>query len=170
MSDTISSTFNQSTPQVVQTDPDLPEPKLNEVGTQENIGDLEPVENGQQAILEALGIDDAISHMPVGDQDNLSEVKQYVYDILERKGLSPTVGSIKKAISELKLEMGFDEEVEPSVILDRIGGIVKAWRDLSFIKDPKHRKSLFMKMAKLESSKEMDEFVYRQMNERKVWQ
>lgn len=168
MSDTISSTF-RSTPQVTQPQTNLPDPKPNEIGAQENVGDLEPIENGQQAILEALGIDDAIRNMSSGDQDNLGEVKQYVYDILERKGLSPTVGSIKKALTELKTEMGFDEEVEPSVILDRIGGIVKAWRNLSFIKDPKQKKSMFMKMAKLESSKEMDEFVYREMEARKVW-
>ena len=168
MKSVISSTFNKA-PEVVQSKIKLPDPKLNEVGAEENIGDLEPIENGQQAILEALGIDDAIHHMPASDQDNLGEVKQYVYDILERKGLSPTVGSIKKALTELKEEMGFDQEVEPSVILDRIGGIVKAWRNLSFIKDPKQRKSMFMKMAKLNSSKEMDEFVFREMEAKKIW-
>ncbi len=164
----ISSTFNKA-PEVVQPKVKLPEPKLNEVGAEENIENLEPVENGQQAILEALGIDDAIHHMPASDQDNLGEVKQYVYDILERKGLSPTVGSIKKALTELKEEMGFDQEVEPSVILDRIGGIVKAWRNLSFIKDAKQRKSIFMKLARMESSKEMDEAIYKEMEVRKIW-
>ena len=168
MKNMISSTFNK-TPEVSQPKVKLPDPKLNEVGAEENIGDLEPIENGQQAVLEALGIDDAIHHMPVSDQDNLGEVKQYVYDILERKGLSPTVGSIKKALTELKEEMGFDQEVEPSVILDRIGGIVKAWRNLSFIKDPQKKRSLFMKLAKLKSSKEMDEFVFRESEVSHVW-
>lgn len=163
----ISSTFNA--PQVAQPKVNIPDPKLNEVGAEENIGDLEPVENGQQAILEAMGIDDAIRNMSDADKDNLGEVKQYVYDILDRKGLSPTVGSIKKALMELKEEMGFDREAEPSIILDRIGGIVKAWRNLSFIKDSKQKRSLFMKMARMESSKEMDEFVYKEMEANKIW-
>lgn len=167
MSD-ISSTF-KPTPQVIQPQTNLPDPKPNEIGAQENVGDLEPVENGQQAILEALGVDDAIRNMSSDDQDNLGEVKQYVYDILERKGLSPTVGSIKKALSELKTEMGFDEEVEPSVILDRIGGIVKAWRNLSFMKDPQMKRALFMKLAKLDSSKAMDEEVYQAMEKGHIW-
>ena len=165
----ISTTFRSTTPQVVQVKPDIPDPKPNEVGAEENIGDLEPVENGQQAVLEALGIDDDINHLPADDKDNLGEVKQYVYDILERKGLAPTVGSIKKALTELKIEMGFDEEAEPSIILDRIGGIVKAWRNLSFIKDPKQKRSLFMKLAKMESSKEMDNVVYKTMEANKIW-
>src|SRR3990167_870638 len=163
----ISSTFNA--PQVAQPKVNIPDPKLNEVGAEENIGDLEPVENGQQAILEAMGIDDAIRNMSDADKDNLGEVKQYVYDILDRKGLAPTVGSIKKALMELKEEMGFDREAEPSIILDRIGGIVKAWRNLSFIKDSKQKRSLFMKMARMESSKEMDEFVYKEMEANKIW-
>jgi hypothetical protein len=167
MSD-ISSTFNQA-PEVSQPKSNLPEPKLNEVGAKEDVSALEPVEDGQQAILEAMGIDDEVRNMPKADQDNLGEVKQYIYNILDGKGLSPTVGSIKKALTILKEEMGFDEEAEPSVILDRIGGIVKAWRNLSFIKDPKERKSLFMKMAKMESAREMDQFVYEKMEEVKIW-
>ncbi len=165
----ISSTFN-NTPQVVAPKTNVPEPKPNEVGAEENVGDLELVENGQQAILEAMGIDDAIRHMSDSDQDNLGEVKQYIYDILDRKGLTPTVGSIKKALAELKEEMGFDQEAEPSIILDRIGGIVKAWRNLSFIKDPKQKRSLFMKLARMESSKEMDNFVFQESERRKIWQ
>lgn len=164
----ISASF-KNTPQVVQPKPDLPDPKPNEVGAEEDVSALEPVENGQQAILEAMGIDDAVRNLSDADQDNLGEVKQYVYDILDKKGLSPTVGSIKKALIELKEEMGFDQEVEPSVVLDRIGGIVKAWRNLSFIKDPKQKRSIFMKLARLPDSKAMDEFVYQEMEKGHIW-
>ena len=47
---------------------------------------------------------------------------------------------------------------------------VHAGYNLSFIKDPQQKRSMFMKMAKLNSSREMDEFVYKEMKAQKIWQ
>lgn len=152
----------------------IPEPKKNEIGASENVEDLEPIENreqssGQDIVLEALGIDDIVSNMPESDQDNLREVKKYVLDVIKSKGLSSTTKVFKDQLEKLRFEMEIDPDTEPSVVLDRIGGIVKAWKGLGFISDPKEKRALFMKLARQGSSREMHRLVFEEMEKRKVW-
>jgi hypothetical protein len=131
----------------------------------------EPIESRQvgTTVLKAIGIEDTVDSMPAEDRENLSEVGQYVSKIIERRGLEPVSSSYTSVLNDLKREMGLDDNAEPSIILDRIGGIVKAWRDLSFIPDPKEKRAFFMKLARCPDSKSMNRLVLEQMENYKVW-
>lgn len=167
MSDTV---FRSSTPPTVsQPKSDLPEPKLNNRGAQSDVESIRPVEDKSQAVLSAMGINDNLDVMPEGERDNLNEVAEYISDIANKRGLSQTQKSYDKVLSELKEEMGLDDDAEPSMILDRIGGVVKAWKNLSFISDPKQKRSIFMKLAKMDSSKDMNKAVLQEMEKNEVW-
>ncbi len=152
----------------------LPEPKKNEYGSDENLIDAEPLEMREDRsgdiVLESLGIDDSLRNLPEEDQENVGEVKQYVKDIMKSKGVSETFGNFKKTLDSIKSEMGLDADADPQIILDRIGGVVKAWKSLAFITNPKEKRSFFMKLAKLDSSSEMNRLVFEEMNKRQVWQ
>jgi len=163
-----------SPPPITQDSSALPEPVKNEVGAEENIADIEPLEvreesGGKDIVLEALDIDSQLSDLPGEDQDNVKEVKRYIFDIIKSKGLSSTVGAFKNTLSEIKSEMGLSEDSDPSVVLDRIGGVVKAWKNLSFISNPQEKRSLFMKLARQPDSKEMNRLVFDEMEKRSVW-
>lgn len=167
MSDTV---FRSSTPEVSQPTPNLPEPKPNNVGAEMDVESIRPVENKAVAVLGAMGISDDLNVMPPDDRGNLDDVAQYVSDIIDKRGLSQTPKSYEKVLSDLKEEMGLDADAEASIVLDRIGGVVKAWKNLSFIKDAKQKRGIFMKLARLESSKDMNRAVLELMNEHEVWQ
>lgn len=153
--------------------PDVPpapsEWKENTVGAEVTLQDKAPVDDGSQAILTALGIDDTTRNMPEEDQINLSEVDNYIKAILQGKGVALTQGAYQRTLDELRFEMGLDSEAEPSVVLSRIGGVVKAWRNLSFISDPREKRRILTKVARAESSSAMNRIVYEAMEDREVW-
>lgn len=136
--------------------------------------DREPIEiretEGRSIVLDALGITDDPSILPEIDKMNLFEVKGYVMEVMKSKGLGETVGAFKKTMNELKNEMGLDNEAEPSIVLDRIAGISKAWRNLSFLTDPQEKRRIFFRLANMKSSREMNHEVYKMMEKRSVWQ
>lgn len=154
------------------TAPALP-PEVNNQQVQSGEDDREPIElretHGVSIVLDALGIDDRLTNLPDEDRMNVTEVREYVLDIVKSKGLSPTVGAFKKTIDGLKDDMGLDKEAEPSIILDRIAGVVKAWKNLSFIKDPEEKRKIFNTLATLKSSSDMNKEVYRLMENYKIW-
>ena len=160
-------TFRESpVPQVEQ--PKLPDVPVNDQQVQSGHDDKEPVElrdKGGSVVLEALGINEDISSLPEEDKGNLTEVKDYVLGIVKAKGLSPTVSAFTKTLNSLREEMGLSDESEPSIVLDRIAGVVKAWRNISFIKDPAEKRRIFFKLAKLKSSEEMNKEVFNKYKE-----
>lgn len=160
------------TPQIVTHTESVPEPKKNEVGAQEDFGDLEPIDSDQSdgVILSAIGIDDSPRNLPESDKSNLHEMKSYVLDLLNSKGITPTLGAYKRMIGEIREKMDIDPDTEPSVLLDRIGGVVKSWKSIAFITDPKERRSVFMRLARQPDSKSMDRTIYEEMEKRRVWQ
>jgi hypothetical protein len=107
--------------------------------------------------------------LPEEDKQNIQEVKDYVLGIVKAKGLSPTVTNFKKTLEGIKGDMGLDTEAEPSIVLDRVAGVVKAWKNLSFIKDPGEKRKIFFKLANLKSSVDMNKEVYKLMNDYEVW-
>lgn len=160
------------TPVVEQPKVDIPEPEKDNTRVASGENDNEPIElreDGGSVVLDALNINEDIKSIPEADKENLGLVKDYVVEILKAKGLSETVGSFKKTLNSLKGEMGLDDEAEPSKILDRIGGVVKAWRNLSFIKDAGEKKKIFQKLASLESSEDMNREVFKMMENYKIW-
>jgi len=114
--------------------PKLPDATVNNERVMSGESDNEPVEiresEGKSVVLDALGITEDVASLPDEDKGNLSEVKDYVLGIMKAKGLSPTVSAFTKTMDSLRGEMGLDKEAEPSIVLDRIAGVVKAWRRL----------------------------------------
>ena len=163
-------TFKEVTPQVEQPKPDIPEPDMDKPVSGHS--DREPVElrdkNGS-IVLESLGINEDVQTLPEEDKANLNEVKDYVLGILKAKGVDATFSSFHRTLDSLKGEMGLDEEAEPSIVLDSIAGVVKAWRNISFIKDPAEKRRIFFKLARLKSSEEMNREVFRLMEDREIW-
>lgn len=160
----------QDTPEVQEAAPETELPKDRALSGE---SDREPIEireeKGQSVVLDALNISDPIDVLPEEDKSKVADVKQYVLDVMESRGLGATVASFKKVLDEVKEEMGLDREAEPSIVLDRISGVVRAWKNLSFIKDPSEKKSIFMKLANMKSSADMNREVYRLMNQYKIW-
>ena len=79
------------------------------------------------------------------------------------------MSAFTKTLNSLKGEMGLDDEAEPSIVLDRISGVVKAWRNLSFVKDLAEKKRIFFKLAKLNSSEDMNKELFKIMEGYQVW-
>ena len=152
----------------------LPESEPNRAGAEESIGSIEPLElredRGGDIVLEALGIEEDVAALPEEDQDNMKEVKKYVKDIMKAKGIESTFGNFKQTLDSLKYEMGLADNADPQVVLDRIGGVVRAWKQLSFISNPAEKRSLFMRLAKQPSSKDMNRIIFDEMEARSVWQ
>ena len=65
--------------------------------------------------------------------------------------------------------MGLDPDSEPSVVLDRIGGVMKSWKSLTFVKDPHEKRKVFMKLARAQDSKEMNKIIFEEMEARSIW-
>ena len=173
MSDNV--TFRDApAPVVEQPKVDLPEPKKDNTRVASGEEDHEPVEiresGGGSVVLDSLGIRENVESLPEADKANLQEVRDYVLQIVKAKGLSPTVSAFKKTLDSVKGEMGLDKEASPEVVLDRIAGVVKAWRNLSFVKDEDERRKIFVKLADAKSSKDMNKMVYDLMESYQVWQ
>jgi len=172
MPDTV---FRQAPEPTVLSQPkvDIPKPEVNKDHTVSGESDIEPIEireeGGGSVVLDALNISDKLHVLPDDDKAKVSEVKEYVLKIAKSKGLPATVGAFKKTLMGIKEEMGLDQEAEPSVVLDRIAGVVRAWRNLSFISDQTEKKRIFMKLANMSSSADMNKEVYRLMGQYEVW-
>ncbi len=134
--------------------------------------DIEPIEirdEKSDALLDALDIDGNLDEMPEEDVENHKEVKQYILDIIKKSGDSPTMGAFRRTLNDIKADMGLSEDADPSTILDRIGGVVKSWKSLSFIKSPSEKKSILSKLMRASDSKEMNRIVFESMEARGVW-
>lgn len=165
----------RSAPEPVSPKVEIPEPEIevdkSHVGEGET--DQEPIEmreeGGGSVVLDALNITDKLQVLPEQDKQNVSEVKEYVMKVMKSKGLGATVGHFKKTLGDIKTEMGLDQEAEPSIVLDRISGVVKAWKNLSFISDAAEKRRIFMRLSKMSSSSDMNREVYKLMNEYEIW-
>lgn len=149
----------------------IPEPQEPHKDDLSHHYEEEPVELAKEGevVLQAMGIDDIVHNMPAEDQENVLEVGRYVRNIIDKRGLEPVGSSYKRVLEDIKIDMGLDKDAEPAIVLDRIGGVVKAWRDISFVKDSREKRALFMKLARLQSSKEMNKLVFEEMERGKVW-
>lgn len=126
-------------------------------------------ESGHDIVLESLGIEDNPNALPEADKENAKEVKQYILDIIKKSGDSPTMGVFQRTLNDIKADMGLSENAEPSVILDRIGGVLKAWKSLTFIKDSHQKKSILSRLMRANDSKDMNRIVFDEMQRFSVW-
>lgn len=135
-----------------------------------DVGDIQPLEGTDgQNVLEAFGIQEDTMNLPDEDRTNLVEVEQYVRDIIQSTGKSPTRGTFNRVLSDLRGEVGLDSDADPAVVLDRIAGVARGWKAISFITDPKEKRSILKKLAKQPSSSAMNKLVFEEMNRKEVW-
>lgn len=162
------SVINRSTPDVGS---DIPE--SNNQGANVDLPSSEPIELREErsgdVLLESLGIQEDVKALPEKDKENLKEAKNYIYDLMKVDGLKNTVGSFKKTLDKVMGQMDLSSDTEISIVLDKIGGLVKAYKSISFIADPKERRALFMKMARQTDSKAMDKIALEAMEARMIW-
>lgn len=157
----------------VQTISDTPETfqdvehRPDSIDAGSSVGDIKPID--EVGALESLGISDDPEVMPEQDRENLGEMTNYVKSILKSRGVEATRANFEKTLNEVKYEMGLDPDTEPSLVLDRIAGVSRAWKDMSFIKNPQEKRALFMKLARQTDSKAMNRLVFEAMQDHKVW-
>ena len=144
--------------------------KENEVGAEENIEDIEPVEKTDEFILENLGVEDQVKNIPDDDKEYLSEISSYLKDVLKKDGINPTRGSLQRAFDKLKETLDLDPDTDPSVAIKKMGGLVKSWKFISFIKDLGERKKLFSRLAQQNSVEDMDKLIFEEYEKKKIWQ
>jgi hypothetical protein len=160
-------------PQVESAEPEVPAQELpvdNRVSAQNDIESIRPADKGDGTVLQALGIGEELNQLPPEEQDNVGEMENYIFESLKLKGVTPTRPNIENELYQLKYDMGLDPRAEMSTVLDRIGGVIKAWKNLSFVKDPIVKKNLFFKLANAKSSKDMNKIVFDEMERDSVWQ
>ena len=130
--------------------------------------DIEPIDENKDALLDSLDIDDSLDNLSEEDKENHKEVKQYILDIIKKSGDSPTMGAFKRTLNDIKADMGLSDDADPSSILDRIGGVVRSWKSLSFM-NPSQKKSILSKLMRATDSKDMNRIVLSAMNEAEIW-
>lgn len=159
------------TPEIATTETYIPEPVDNDSSGTGHADNLEPLEGvkAQEGILQAMGIDDSLGNLPEADAQNLVEVTEYISEIAKSRGLSPTTKSFKKVLDGVKEDMGLDADAEPEIVLDRLGGVIKAWKELTFISNPQEKRKIFMRLAQMKSSEDMNKEIFNLMESRKVW-
>ena len=149
-----------------------PGPK-DDTATESSGGNIEPIESFEKAggsvVLEALGVSEDARDLPEEARAGVGDIRRYVENIMAGRSLNATVGNFKEVLDEVREEMGVEGDVSPDAVIERISGVINAWRNLSFVKDPKEKRALFMKLSRAKTSEEMNKVVFEEMERRKVW-
>lgn len=124
---------------------------------------------GDNLVLETLGIADEIKNLPTESKENLNLIEEFIGEMMQQKQLKITGEAFRDTLKGVMEDMGIDPHTEPTVVLDRIGGVIKGWRNLSFITDPAEKRTLFMKLGRMKSSKEMNQLVFQEMSRKEVY-
>lgn len=160
----MSTSFREPAPEKPVTE--SPEP--NKYGYEETPEELRPAED-EQDVLEALGVGDNVRNLPTEDYQDLQELKGYLKSYMEEKGLPQTIRGMQKGIESLKEEFGLHQEADPQAVIQKIGGIARSWKELSFVQDVEERRKILIKLIGASSRKEMDKIIFKEMEDRKVW-
>ena len=131
--------------------------------------DNTPRDRGDGLVMELLEGGSNIDNLPQEVKENIGEIENYIHDSLDKRGVAPTASNIKGELTRLKEDMGLDPQATPEAVIDRIGGVVKAWKNLSFVKDASEKKQIFFKLANAPTSKAMNEIVFKAMENHQVW-
>jgi len=143
------------------------QPESQNTGASEDIS--EPIKDIPVAVLESFELNDDPKMLGSEETENLTEIGTYINQLLKKKDVLPTKETYKETLDNLREEMGIDKQTDPQMAIDRISGVIKAWRDLSFIKDPHEKRSLFMKLARCSDSKAMNKTVFEIMEDKQIW-
>lgn len=161
--------FRSSAPSAPEPPTPGPEGELNTRSGEQTVEDLRPIEDPSGEVLTALGIEDLVKNLPEGDQNNLQEVSQYIIDVMKMKKLQQTASAFRDTFDSIKETLEIDPNTEPTAILERIGNLIRSWKSISFVSDPAERRQLLMKLARLKTSQEMDDMLFREMSNKQVW-
>lgn len=131
--------------------------------------DNTPRDRGDGIVLELLEGGANVDNLPQETKENITEIENYLYNSLEKRGVAPTTSTIKGELTRIKNDMGLDPQATPEAVIDRIGGVVKAWKSLSFVTDASEKKQIFFKLANAQNSKAMNEIVFKAMEHHQVW-
>jgi len=167
MADTV---FRSSIPTAPEAHEPGPEPVPNTQGAQEHPVVSEPLESPTQGVLSSLGLEDSLRDLPEETTSKLEDIGRYVAEDLKARGVAPTQEAFDRTVINLKFELGLDLDATPETVIDRLGGVIQAWRELSFVRDPAEKRSLFMKLARQPDSRSMHRLVFEEMERRRVWQ
>lgn len=169
-------TFRTATPQSFSPVSTATPPDPSNVGANldpENLADIEPLSDresrGTDIVLESLGIEENIHELPQEAKENITETNLYVKSIMKSRGLEPTIGNFKTVLEDIKQDMGLDTNVDPSILLERIGGVVSSWKELSFIKDAREKRTIFSKLMRANDASEMNKIVFEEMERKHIW-
>lgn len=173
MSDlTFSKASIQEAPQDIPVD-DSPKPEVKKDRSGEMpASDLEPItkENSAETILNLMGIDDNPEFLSESDMSNLKDVADLIESMVKQKGLQEIKASYEKVLEKFMEDLEIDKLSEPSKALEKMAKCIDAWKSLAFLRDPKERRSIFMRLGKLSDAKEIDSSLMQIMESRKVWQ
>lgn len=159
----------RSAPEPVNVEPHESEFVENKVGAE--ISDTpEPLEGEKvdNAVLDVIGLDDTFHDLPSEEQSKVKEITNFLTDVIKAKGKTPTVLSLSREMDSIKAEMGLDYDANPVEVIDRVSGVIKAYKNISFLKGDE-RRSIFMKLARLPDSKSMNKMVFDLMENKKIW-
>lgn len=143
------------------------ETPADDTAVEQSFPDLEA--SPDNALLEVLNLEESADELPTEAQQDIKEINQYIKDVMQEKGRTDNRESFTKTLNEVKEMVGLDEQASPEAIIERIGSLIKSYKSISFIRDTKERRSLFMKLAKQESPEAMDKLVFEEMNKRQIW-
>jgi hypothetical protein len=163
------SVFKEASPEpIVQAVENIP--SKEPTGERESVSTeyVDPKQS-DEVVLRALGYDESILDIPSVDQENLHEVREFVNQVVKDKGLKPEASSYKKVLEDLRNDMDLDLNTDPSVVLDKVAGVIKSWKSLAFVKDARDKRVILMKLAKAPDSKTMNKIVFDAMERSQVW-
>lgn len=163
------SVFRSITPAVQATESSVPSTPDIKPEVNSETPDTAFNSEGDSLVLDVLGVEDKLGNLPTESQENISEVEEYVSGIMKGKQLKTTSEAFKSTLQKVMEDMDIDPNTEPIAALDRMGGVIKGWKNLSFITDPSEKRKIFMKLARLPDSKSMNRFVYNEMNRKEVY-
>lgn len=126
----------------------------NEHGITENI-----VEDTSQTILGLIGLGDVFKNLPADEKGYIKSIGDTLDSLVDKRGLNRTTEVYNRLLGELRDDMEIDPDTEPAIVLDKLGKTLSAWRDMSFMRDPSERRRVFMKLARANTSKEMDSII-----------
>lgn len=144
------------------------EPENKNTGADQGMPEPVDTHSMPQVVLDVLGIDGNVKDLPSEELGKLQDISSYLQDSLSKDGKTPSIKTLGTKLDQIREELDMDEDTETSVVLDRIGGVVKAWKNVGFMKDPAQKRSLFMKLARCKDSKEMHRLVFSEMD-RQSW-
>lgn len=124
---------------------------------------------GNNLVLDTLGINDDVKNMPEESKENLDLIDEFVGEIMKSKQLKTTSEAFIDTLKNFMEDLDINPHTEPIAVLDRMGGVIKGWKNLSFISDPSEKRKIFMKLAKMPDSKSMNRFIFEEMGRREVY-